>query len=87
MRLHAARNMPPVLSTHVGSVCAASAHVNVSVLYQFVDTATWPWPTDLSAPWRRSLGRAVRGSVAPRKVACRAAAGTFHSRFKAIDSR
>src|SRR5262249_4868324 len=29
--------------------CAASARVNVSVLYQFVDTANWLWPT-----WRRS---------------------------------
>src|SRR5262249_45787524 len=29
---------------HVEIVCAASAHVNVSVLYQFVDTAKRPWP-------------------------------------------
>src|SRR5262245_47901142 len=27
---------------HVEIVCAASARVNVSVLYQFVDTANWP---------------------------------------------
>jgi len=34
VRLHAARNMPPVPSTHVGIVCADSARVNVSVFYQ-----------------------------------------------------
>jgi hypothetical protein len=34
-------------------------------------------------------GRAARGSVVPRKMACRPAARgeTFHSRFKAINSR
>src|SRR5262249_8257195 len=53
---------------------AASAHVNVSVLYQFVDTANRPWLTDVGSA-AASLGRAARGSVAPRKMACRAAAG------------
>jgi hypothetical protein len=59
---------------HVEIVCAASARVNVSVLYQFVDTANRTWPT-----WRGSAagisGRAARGSVAPRKMACRPPAG------------
>jgi hypothetical protein len=40
-------------------VCAASARVNVSVLYQFVDTANRPWPTSV-AP-RRGFSRS--GSV------------------------
>jgi hypothetical protein len=51
---------------HVEIVCAASARVNVSVLYQFVDTANRTWPT-----WRGSAagisGRAARGSVAPER--------------------
>src|SRR5215469_9685256 len=68
---------------HVRIVCAASAHVNVSVLYQFVDTANRPWPTGV-APRRISFGRAARGSVAPRKMACRPAAGGRMRRFKAI---
>src|SRR5262249_4261768 len=74
--VRAARNMPPVISTIVmlRLICAASAHVNVSVLYQFVDTAKPPWPTSV-APRRLSFGRAARGSVAPRKMACRPAAG------------
>src|SRR5262249_17378552 len=58
---------------HAEIVCAASAHVNVSVLYQFIDTAKRPWPTGV-APRRISFGRAARGSVAPRKMACRPAA-------------
>jgi hypothetical protein len=62
---------------HVEIVRAASARVNVSVLYQFIDTANRPWPT-----WRRSaagfLRRAARGSVS-RKMACRPAAGDTHS--------
>jgi hypothetical protein len=33
---------------HVEIVCAASARVNVSVLYQFVDTAKRPWPTSVA---------------------------------------
>jgi hypothetical protein len=38
---HAAGNLD---NRHVEIVCAASARVNVSVLYQFVDGANWPWP-------------------------------------------
>jgi hypothetical protein len=36
---------------HVEIVCAASARVNVSVLYQFVDTANWTWPTCRPPRW------------------------------------
>src|SRR6516164_4946655 len=45
---HAAGNLD---NRHVEIVCAASAHVNVSVLYQFVDTANRPSPTSV-APWQ-----------------------------------
>src|SRR5215472_15271747 len=44
---HAAGNFD---NRHVEIVCAASAHVNVSVLYQFVDTGDRPWPTTSVAP-------------------------------------
>jgi hypothetical protein len=59
---------------HVEIVCAASARVNVSVLYQFVDTAKRPWPTSV-ARGRVFPGRAALGSVVLRKMACRPAAG------------
>ena len=69
---HAAGNLD---NRHVEIVGAASAHVNVSVLYQFVDSATQPWRTSV-APRRGFLSRsAARGPVAPRKMACRPAAG------------
>src|SRR5262249_31698700 len=58
---HAAGNLD---NRHVGIVCAASAHVNASLLYQFVDTAKRPWPTSV-APRRVSSGRVARGPVAP----------------------
>src|SRR5262245_23261433 len=54
-RAHA-RSVPPVLGNrHVEIACAASAHVNVSVLYQFIDTASSPRPTSV-AP-RRGFSR------------------------------
>ena len=55
--MRAARNMPPVISNnrHVEIVCADLAHVNVSVFYQFVDTANRAWPTSV-AP-RRGFSR------------------------------
>src|SRR5262249_57779976 len=56
---------------HVEIVCAALARVNVSVLYQFIDTANRSWPTGVLAA--STLGRIAWGSVAPRKVACRLA--------------
>jgi len=67
--------------------CAALAHVNVSVLYQFVDTAKPPWPTSV-AP-RRGLSRS--GSAWPGRSqkdglpSCRGR--VCIQRFKAIDSR
>src|SRR5215510_8488781 len=69
---------------HVEIVCAASAHVNVSVLYQFVDSATQPWPTSV-APRRGFLSRP--GSAWPGRSqkdglpSCRGE--SKHSRFKA----
>jgi hypothetical protein len=39
---HAAGNLD---NRHVEILCAASARVNVSVLYQFIDSAKRPWPT------------------------------------------
>src|SRR5262249_31957488 len=65
--VRAARNMPPVISTIVMFVCAASAHVNVGVLYQFVDSATQPWPTSV-APRRAPfpVGQRVARSLPER---------------------
>src|SRR5262249_6824317 len=81
---HAAGNLD---NRHVEIVCAASAHVNVSVLYQFVDNATQPWPTSV-APRRfsPSVGQRVARSLPERWPAVRLA-GKAHSRFKAINSR
>src|SRR5215471_1501558 len=42
-----------------------------------VDTANRPWTTSVVAPRRAFLGRAARGPVAPRKMACRPAAGAI----------
>jgi hypothetical protein len=68
---------------HVEIVCAESARVNVSVFYQ---PLTPPTGLGLLASPRAAgnPGRVARGSVAPRKMACRPAARgeTFHSRFK-----
>jgi len=73
---------------HVEIVCAALARVNVSA---FCQPLTPPTDLGLLASPRAAgnPGRAARGSVASRKMACRPAARgeTFHSRFKAIDSR
>ena len=56
-----------------------AARVNVSVLYQFVDTATPPWPTSVAPRGGVFPGRAARGSVVPRKMACRTCRGGSHS--------
>ena len=63
-----------VFARHVEILCAALARVNVSVLYQLVDTVSPPWPTSV-APRGAFPGRAARGSVALRKMACRPTAG------------
>jgi hypothetical protein len=52
---HAASNLD---NRHVEIVCAALAQVNVSVFYQFVDTANRAWPTSV-AP-RRGFSRSSR---------------------------
>jgi len=73
---HAAGNLD---NRQAEIVCAALAYVNVSVLYQFIDTANRPWPTSVAL--RRSspsVGQRV-GSVAPRKMACRPAAGEHYT--------
>jgi hypothetical protein len=91
VRLRAARNMPPVISTnrHVEILYAASIRVNVSVLYQSFDTAGRSLPTRVALCGGNPSGRAARGSVAPRKMACRPARGGWHGKlgFKAINSR
>jgi hypothetical protein len=68
---HAGGNLD---NRHVEILCVASAYVNVSVLYQFVDTANRSWPTSITLAVGISFGRAARGSVALRKMACRSAA-------------
>ena len=64
---HAAGNLD---NRHVEIVRAASARVNVSVLYQSVDAASPPGPTGV-APAGRFFPVGQRGSVVPRKMACR----------------
>jgi hypothetical protein len=58
-------------------------------LILLIDTASLPWPTEHRLAAGSFRGRAARGSVAPRKMACRPAVGSLLSisRFKAIDSR
>ena len=74
-------------STRQGTGAAAQRTSMISVFYQLVDTANPPWPTSV-APRRAFPGRAARGSVVLRKMACRpAGGGKFHSRFKAVGSR
>ena len=53
---HAAGNLD---NRHVEILRAALARVNVSVLYQFVDTANRPWPT-----WRHSAAGLFRSGSA-----------------------
>jgi hypothetical protein len=54
--------------------------INTGRIRQFpfaltVDSANPPWPTWRVGPRRASPGRAARGSVVPRKMACHSAAG------------
>jgi hypothetical protein len=54
---------------------AVLIRVNVRIFYQLVDTGERPWPTR-NWPCDGNLpGRAARGSVVPRKMACRLARG------------
>jgi hypothetical protein len=73
---------------HVEIVCAASARVNVSVLYQFVDTAKRPWPTSVArAAGFFPVGQRLARSFSERWPAVLPRGRHSHSRFKAIDSR
>jgi hypothetical protein len=61
-------------STRQSTGAAAQRTSMISIFYQLVDTANLPWPTSV-APRRAFSGRAARGPVVPRKMACRPAAG------------
>jgi hypothetical protein len=56
---------------HVEIVCAASARVNVSVFYQFVDTAKWPWPSSVVPRRGFPVGQRVARSLPERWPAVR----------------
>ena len=51
-----------VFARHVEILCAALARVNVSVLYQFVDTAKRSWPTSVTPAGDSSIGQRVARS-------------------------
>ena len=70
---HAAGNLD---NRHVEILCAALARVNVSVLYQLVDTANRPWPTSVTP-----------ASFPERWPAVPAAGKIRIILFKAIDAR
>src|SRR5262249_17103494 len=83
---HAARDS---CNRHVEIFYAASARVNVSVLYQFVDTIKRPWPTSV-APRRGFIpvGQRVARSLPERWPAVLPRETWFLIwRFKAIGSR
>src|SRR5262245_49605066 len=90
MLLRAARNMPPVNSTIV-MLRLFARRQRASMSAFFTNSLTPPTGLGLLASpcAAGNPGRAARGSVVPRKMACRPAARgeTFHSRFKAINSR
>src|SRR5262249_40610948 len=80
---HAVSNLD---NRHVDIVCAALAHVNVSVLYQFIDTASPPWPTSIALRQHSpSVGQRVARSL-PERLPAGPAAGAACA-FKAINSR
>jgi hypothetical protein len=65
---HAAGNLD---NRHVEVLCAVSAHANVSVLYQFVDTAKRPWPTRVAPRRGFPVGQRVARSLPERWPAVR----------------
>src|SRR5262249_9153665 len=85
-----ARSMPPVISTIV-MLRLFARRQRASMSAYFTNSLRPPTGLGLLASPRAAgnPGRAARGSVVPRKMACRPAARgeTFHSRFKTIDSR
>src|SRR5215510_13564745 len=75
VRLRAARNMPPVISTIV-MLRLFARRQRASMSVYFTNSLTPPARLGLLAsPCGWFPGRAARGSVAPRKVVCRPAAG------------
>jgi hypothetical protein len=76
VRLRAARNMPPVISTIV-MLRLFARRQRASMSAYFTNSLTPPTGLGLLASLRGgvSFGRAARGSVAPRKMACRPLAG------------
>jgi hypothetical protein len=89
MLLRPARNVPPVISTSV-MLRLFARRQRASTSAYFTNSLTPPSGLGLLASPRGGdhLDRAARGSVAPRKMACRPAGGSFtQHRFKAINSR
>ena len=81
---HAAGNLD---NRHVEIVRAASARVNVSVLYQSVDAASPPGPTGVAPAGRFfPVGQRVARSF-PERWPADLPRGVRIQRFKAIDSR
>src|SRR5262245_22968340 len=77
VRLRAARNMPPVISTIV-MLRLFAGRQRASMSVYFTNSLTPPSSLGVLSVSPRggfSFGRAARGSVAPRKMACRPAAG------------
>jgi hypothetical protein len=86
-----AGNMPPVISTIV-MLRLFARRQRASMSAYFTNSLTPPTGLGLLASLRGGSfpGRAARGSVAPRKMACRPPAGDASitgTRFKAIGSR
>src|SRR5262245_18624451 len=87
-RAHASSMQPVLDNRHVEIICAPSARVNVSVLYQFIDTASSPRPTSV-AP-RRGFSRsssAWPGRSQKDGLPSYRGGSAFSRRFKAINSR
>ena len=79
--------LPAISTIAMLTLFARRQRTNVSVLYQFVDTAKRPWPTSV-ARGGAFPGRAARGSVVPRKDGLPSyRGGRLSLRFKAINSR
>src|SRR5262249_19473728 len=77
VRLRAARNMPPVISTIV-MLGLFARRQRASMSAYFTNSLTLPTDFGLLVSLRAAglyPGRAARGPVAPRKMACRPAAG------------
>jgi hypothetical protein len=81
--------MPPVISTIV-MLRLFARRQRASMSAYFTNSLTAPTGFGLTGVAPRRVfptGRAARGPVAPRKMACRPLAGKASQRFKAINSR